>query len=41
MSEARSLGIVTFSVRADPYNVATEFCVLNVESFYNAILERL
>jgi len=29
-----------FPVRADPYNVVTEFCVLDVESSYNAILER-
>jgi len=39
-SEAHSPGTVEFLVRADPYNVATEFCILDVESSYNAILRR-
>jgi len=40
-SEVRSPGTVTFLVRIDPYNVVTEFRVLDVESSYNAILGRL
>ena len=39
-SEERLPGAVTFLVRADLYNVLTEFCVLDVESSYNAILGR-
>ena len=36
-SEARLPGTVTFPVRADPYNIVTEFRVLDVKSSYNAI----
>jgi len=39
-SEARSLSTIEFLVRADPYNVVTEFCVLDIASPYNAILGR-
>ena len=39
-SEAHSLGTITFSVRADRYNIVTEFYALDVESSYNAILGR-
>jgi len=39
-SEARSPGTVESPVRADPYNVITEFCVINLESPYNTIIER-
>jgi len=38
--KARSPGTVMFPVRADPYNVIMEFCILDVESSYNAILGR-
>ena len=37
-SEALSPSTVKFPVRADSYNVVTKFCVLDVESLYNAIL---
>jgi len=37
-SGAHSPGTVEFSVRANPYNVVIEFCILDVESSYNAIL---
>jgi len=40
VSKAHSLGTVTFPVRMDPYNVVTDFCVLDIESSYNAILGR-
>ena len=39
-SEARSSSTVEFPFRADPYNVVTKFCVLDIESLYNAILGR-
>ena len=39
-SKARSPGTIKFLVRADPCNVVTESCVLDVESPYNAILGR-
>ena len=39
-SEARSPGTVEFLVRADPFNLVTEFCILNVQFPYNAILGR-
>jgi len=38
--EEQSMGRVMFPVRADPYNIVTEFCVIDVESSYNAILGR-
>ena len=37
-SEGRSPGTVEFLIRTDPYNVVTEFYVLDVESPYNSIL---
>jgi len=40
-NEMHSLGIVTLPVRTDPYNIITEFYVVNVESPYNTILGRL
>ena len=40
-SETCSSETIEFTVQADPYNIITEFCVLDVESPYNAILERL
>jgi len=39
-SEERLPGAVTFLVRADPYNVVTEFSVLDIKSSYNVILGR-
>ena len=39
-NEARPPGIIEFLIRAYPYNVIIEFCVLNVTSPYNAILGR-
>jgi len=39
-SEAREPRTVMFPVRVNPYNVFTEFYVLDVESSYNAILMR-
>jgi len=36
-SEACSSGTVMFPIRADPYNVVTEFCVLDVESSYKIL----
>ena len=39
--EVRSPEIIEFPVRADPYNVITEFCVFDVESPYNVILDSL
>ena len=39
-SKARSPGTVEFPVRADPFNIVTKLCVLNVQSPYNAILGR-
>ena len=39
-SEARSPSTVEFLVQADPYNIVTEFCVLDVASSYDAILGR-
>ena len=34
-NEARSLSMVQFPVRADPYNVVTEFSILDIPSPYN------
>jgi len=31
-------GTITFPVRADPYNIVIDVCVLDVESSYKAIL---
>jgi len=39
-SEARSSRTVTYFIRADLYNVVTEFCVLYVEYSNNTILGR-
>ena len=39
-SEARSPSTVEFLVRVNPFNVVTEFSVLDVQSPYNAILGR-
>jgi len=39
-NEARSAGTVEFSICADPFNIITEFCILDVQSPYNAILGR-
>jgi len=39
-SKARSFGTVKFPVRADPYNVITEFYVLDIEFLYNTIFRR-
>ena len=39
-SEAYSPGTIVFPVRTDLFNVVTKFCVLNVRSPDNAILER-
>ena len=39
-NETHSPSTVSLSVRADPYNVITEFYVIGVESSHNAILER-
>jgi len=32
--------MIEFSVCADPLNIITEFCILDVQSPYNTILER-
>ena len=39
-SEAHSPGTLEFPVHADPFNVVIEFCVLDAQSLYNAILGR-
>ena len=39
-SEAHFPGTVECTVRTDPSNVVTEFCVLDIQSPYNAILGR-
>ena len=39
-NEACSPGMVRFSVRVDPYNIITEFNILDIPSPYNAILRR-
>jgi len=39
-NEAHSPCMVEFPVRADPFNVVTEFSILDVLSPYNIILER-
>jgi len=39
-NEAHSSRVITFPVWADPYNIVTEFYVLDIESSYNAILRR-
>ena len=39
-NEARFPGLVEFPVCADPFNVVTEFCILDVQSPYNVILGR-
>ena len=39
-SKALSPGIIEFLVRANPYNIDTKFCVLDIESPYNTILNR-
>jgi len=38
--EARSPGTVESLVHADPFNIITEFCILGIQSPYNAILKR-
>jgi len=40
-NETHSAGRVALPVRADPYNVITEFYVVDVESPHNVILGRL
>ena len=37
-SKPHSPGTITFPVRADPYNIVIDLCVLDVESSYKAIL---
>jgi len=39
-NETYSPSIISLPVRADPYNVITEFYVVDVESSHNVILER-
>jgi len=37
---ARSLSTVEFPFRTDPFNIVTEFCILDIQSPYKAILRR-
>jgi len=39
-SEAQCPDTVEFPIRVNPYNIITEFCILDVESPYNTILRR-
>jgi len=39
-NEARSPDTIEFPVRADPFNILTEFCILDIPSPYNAIRGR-
>ena len=39
-SKARSPGMIEFSVRANPFNIVTRFCVLDLQFPYNAIFRR-
>ena len=39
-SETRSPGTVALLIRTDPYNIITEFYVINMGFPYNAILRR-